>query len=290
MLILVGAVIVLGSVVGGYLMAGGAMGVLVQPAEFVVIGGAAVGSLLISTPPKVLKLTVAQIKGALGSGTGKEEYVELLSMLYLIFKQVQQSGVMSLEAHFEDPQKSSILSRFPRFLARHEAVDFLADSAKVIIVGGIAAHDLEALMDEDLKVHHEEALKPSSALAKIGDALPGLGIVAAVLGVVVTMGALGGPPEEIGHKVAAALVGTFLGILLCYGLFGPLAGSMAKINDAESQYYHCLRVAVISFIKGSPPIIAIEFGRRTIPSACRPTFTEMEKTCKGAQVAAPPAA
>ncbi len=282
MLIIVGAVIVLGSVVGGYLMAGGAMGVLMQPSEFVVIGGAAVGSLLISTPPKVLKLTVAQIKGALGSSTGKAEYVELLSMLYLIFKQVQQSGVMSLEAHFEDPQKSAILSRFPRFLARHEAVDFLADSAKVIIVGGIAAHDLEALMDEDLKVHHEEALKPSSALAKIGDALPGLGIVAAVLGVVITMGHIDAPPAEIGHHVGAALVGTFLGILMSYGFVAPLAGNLETRVGADQYYAFCIKAGLLAVYKGNPPAIAIEFARRVLPHDVRPSFNETEKFCRAA--------
>ena len=164
----------------------------------------------------------------MGGGFTKSDYVDLLSLLYLVFKQVQQSGVMSLEAHFEDPAKSPILSRYPTFLARHDAVDFLADSAKVIIVGGIAAHDLEALMDEDLQVHHHEALRPASALAKIGDALPGLGIVAAVLGVVITMGHIDGPVEEIGHHVGAALIGTFLGILLSYGVVQPIAQALEQ--------------------------------------------------------------
>ncbi len=147
-------------------------------------------------------------------------------MLYQIFKQVQQSGVMSLEPHFENPAQSTLLTKYPKFLARHEALDFLADSVKVIIVGGIAAHDLEALMDEDLKVHHDEALRPAAALTKIGDALPGLGIVAAVLGIVITMGHIDGPPAEIGHHVGAALVGTFLGILLSYGFVQPIAGAL----------------------------------------------------------------
>jgi chemotaxis protein MotA len=282
MLLIVGAIIVLGSVVGGFLMAGGELGVLIQPSEFVVIGGAAIGSLLISTPPKVLKTTIAQIKGVLGTGTSKEEYVELLSMLYLIFKQVQQSGVMSLESHFEDPAKSSILSRFPKFLARHEAVDFLADSAKVIIVGGIAPHDLEALMDEDLKVHHEEALKPSSALQKISDALPGLGIVAAVLGVVITMGHIDAPPAEIGHHVGAALVGTFLGILMSYGFVAPLATSIETRVGDEQYYAFCIKAGLLAVYKGNPPAIAIEFARRVLPHDVRPSFNETEKFCRAA--------
>jgi len=184
MLILIGLVVVLGAVVGGFIMAGGELMVLIQPSEFIVIGGAALGSLIVSTPVKVIKLGLTQVKGVIGGATPAEEYASLLAMLYQVFKQVQQAGVMSLEAHFEDPAKSTILEKYPKFLARHEAVDFLADSVKVLIVGGIAAHDLEALMDEDLKAHHDEALKPASALTKIGDALPGLGIVAAVLLVV----------------------------------------------------------------------------------------------------------
>jgi len=283
MFVVIGFVVVIGGVVGGYLMAGGALGVLNQPSEFVVIGGAAIGSLLVSTPPKVLSLSLSQIKAALtGAGARKQDYIDLLSMLYQIFKLVQQSGVMALESHFEDPTKSAILVRYPRFLARHEAVDFLADSAKVIIVGGISAHDLEALMDEDLRVHHEEALKPSAALAKIGDALPGLGIVAAVLGIVITMGHIDGPPEEIGHHVGAALVGTFLGILLSYGFCQPLSANLeARVGD-EAYYCICMKAGLLALYKGNPPAIAIEFARRVLPHDVRPTFNETEAFCRAA--------
>jgi chemotaxis protein MotA len=281
-LIIVGAVVVLGAVIGGFLMAGGVLAVLIQPSEFVVIGGAAVGSLLISTPPKVLKAAIAQIKGAFGSGLGKADYVDLLAMLYLIFKQIQQSGVMSLEAHFEDPAKSTILSRYPKFLANHEALDFLADSAKVIIVGGIAAHDLEALMDEDLHSHHEAALKPASAINKVGDALPGLGIVAAVLGIVITMGHIDAPPAEIGHHVGAALVGTFLGILMSYGFLGPLASAL-EARVADDQYYPiCIKAGLLAVYKGNPPAIAIEFARRVLPHDVRPSFNDTEQFCRAA--------
>ena len=203
-------------------------------------------------------------------------------MLYQIFKLVQQSGVMALEAHFEDPQKSTILLRYPKFLARHEAVDFLADSAKVVIVGGISAHDLEALMDEDLRVHHEEALKPSAALAKIGDALPGLGIVAAVLGIVITMGHIDGPPEEIGHHVGAALVGTFLGILLSYGFCQPLSANLEGRVGDEAYYCICMKAGLLALYKGNPPAIAIEFARRVLPHDVRPTFNETEAFCRAA--------
>ena len=288
MLMIVGLFVVLVAVVGGFLMAGGELMVLFQPAEFVVIGGAALGALVVGTPFKVIKLGVQQIKGVFGGETPASEYASLLAMLYQVFKQVQQAGVMSLEAHFEDPPKSSILEKYPKFLARHEAVDFLADSVKVLIVGGIAPHDLEALMDEDLKAHHDEALKPASALTKIGDALPGLGIVAAVLGIVITMGHIDGPPAEIGHHVGAALVGTFLGILLSYGLCQPIAQAMEQRVADEAYYCICIKAGLLAIYKGNPPAIAVEFARRVLPHAVRPSFNETEKFCKAA--AAPPQA
>ena len=287
MLIIVGLSVVVAAVVGGYLMAGGSLLVLVQPSEFVVIGGAAVGSLIVSTPKTVLLAIVAQIKGAMAGGTVKEDYVDLLSMLYQVFKQVQQGGVMSLEPHFEDPSKSPLLTRYPKFLGRHEAVDFLADSVKIIIVGGIASHDLEALMDEDLKAHHDEALRPSSALTKIGDALPGLGIVAAVLGVVITMGHIDAPAAEVGHHIGAALVGTFLGILMSYGFVQPLAAALeARVNE-DSYYCLCIKAGLLSVYKGNPPAIAVEFARRVLPHSVRPTFNETEQFCRAATAAAP---
>jgi chemotaxis protein MotA len=282
MLLIIGLVVVLGSVVVGYLMAGGDLLVLNQPSEFVVICGAAIGSLIVSTPVSVLKNTIAQLKGVMGGGFTKKDYVDLLSLLYLVFKQVQQSGVMSLETHFEDPAKSPILSRYPKFLARHDAVDFLADSAKVIIVGGIAAHDLETLMDEDLQVHHHEALRPSAALAKIGDALPGLGIVAAVLGVVITMGHIDGPVEEIGHHVGAALIGTFLGILLSYGVVQPISQSLEQRVGEDHYYCLCIKAGLLAVYKGNPPAIAVEFARRVLPHSVRPSFNETEQFCRAA--------
>jgi chemotaxis protein MotA len=190
----------------------------------------------------------------------------------------------------EEPSKSQLFSKYKNFAKNHHAVYFVCDTLRMAITGGVGAFELDQMMELDIEVHHREVATPVAALSTMADALPGLGIVAAVLGVVITMGALGGPPEEIGHKVAAALVGTFLGILLCYGLFGPLASSMAKVNDAESEYYNVLRVGLINFIKGTPPILAVEMARRSIPSESRPTFTEMEKACKGAAAAVAPAA
>lgn len=280
MFVLIGAVTVLGCVVTGYLLEGGKLPALLQPAELLIIGGAAVGSLLISTPTKVLKGLLGQIRHAFGAGTGKAQYLSLLSMMYQLFKIIQQAGVMALESHFEDPSASPIMSRYPDFLVRRDAVDFLADSVKVIIVGGIAPHDLESLMDEDVDVHHEEALRPSGTLSKMGDALPGLGIVAAVLGVVITMAAIDGPPAEIGEKVGAALVGTFLGILLCYGFVSPLATKLEHHVNDEGYYLKCIKTGVLAVYKGFPPAIAVEFARRVIPGDARPTFDETEQACK----------
>jgi chemotaxis protein MotA len=290
MLLIIGAVVVLASVAGGYLMEGGKVLVLNQPAEFLIIGGAAAGSLLIGTPPAVVKQLVTQCTRLFSAPLGKNAYVDLLSMLYQLFKLGQQSGVMALESHFEAPSSSAILSKYPGFLARHHAVDFLADSVKVIIIGGLAPHDLETLMEQDLEVHHHQAARPGATLSKVADALPGLGIVAAVLGVVITMGAIDGPASEIGHKVGAALVGTFLGILLSYGFTQPLASSLEQRVAEEAYYEQCIKAGVLAMYKGLPPMVAIEFARRVLPGEIRPTFDETEKLCKGVKAEATAAA
>jgi chemotaxis protein MotA len=283
MLLIVGSVVVIVSIVVGYLMEGGALGALFQPAELVIIGGAALGALLISTPMPLLKRLFGSVGAFFKDGPGKQEYLEMLGMMYQTFRLTQQSGVMALEAHCDDPQSSSIFSRFPKFLANHHAVDFFTDSIRVIIMGGVTPFDLESMMDLDLEVHHHEALKPAQALAKVGDALPGMGIVAAVLGVVITMGAIDGPPSEIGHKVGAALVGTFLGILMCYGFVGPMATSLEHKVDFDGQYLATIKCGVLALSKGLAPAIAVEFARRSIPSELRPTFSETEQYCRAPQ-------
>jgi chemotaxis protein MotA len=283
MLLIVGSVVVLAAIVAGYLMEGGALLALNQPAELVIIGGAALGSMLISTPLPLLKRLAASFGTFFKDGPGKQEYLEMLGMMYQTFRLTQQSGVMALEAHCDDPKSSSIFARFPKFLANHHAVDFFTDSVRVIIMGGVSPFDLESMMDLDLEVHHHEALKPAQALAKVGDALPGMGIVAAVLGVVITMGAIDGPPSEIGHKVGAALVGTFLGILACYGFVGPMATSLEHKVDFEGQYLATIKCGVLGLSKGLAPAIAVEFARRSIPSDLRPTFSETEQYCRAPQ-------
>jgi chemotaxis protein MotA len=287
MFVIIGVLIVIGAVVGGYLMEHGHLAVLLQPAELVIIGGAAIGTLFIANP---LATVIGIVKGALGvlkpSRFTKAFYIESLKMMNDLFMYARKNGLVKLEGDVEEPEKSPVFSKYPGFLKDPHAVHFVCDTLRMSISGGIGAFELDQMMELDMEIHHHDSSQPVSALTTVADALPGLGIVAAVLGVVITMGSLGGPPEEIGHKVAAALVGTFLGILLCYGFLGPLASYMGKLNEAEGEYFRVLRVGVISFVKGSAPILAIEFARRTIPGNLRPTFKEMEAACKGGGAAA----
>jgi chemotaxis protein MotA len=274
-------------VLGGYLMEHGNIRVLIQPAELVVIGGAAIGTVLIANPLHILKQIAAGVAGVFGgSKFTKQRYLDSLKMMYELLNKARREGLMALEADVEDPAKSPILSKYPVFLKDHHVRDYFCDTMRMAI-SGVEAFDLDQLLDLDMEVHHNGAGLPIASLSSMADSLPGLGIVAAVLGVVITMGALGGPPEEIGHKVAAALVGTFLGILLCYGLVGPLASSMQKTSDDEGAYLHVLRVMMISFLKGTAPIMSVEFARRAIPGHVRPGFLEVEKHCKGHGDAAP---
>ena len=247
------------------------------------IGGAAAGILMISTPMTVLKELIGQCKRLLSPPPGHGEYRDLLVMLYQLFRAAQATGVMALEPHFDNPAESSILSKYPKFLARKRALTFLADSARVVIVGGIAPQDFDHLMTEDLEVRLREQLMPSSTLAKVGDALPGLGIVAAVLGVVITMQAIDGPPSEIGHKVGAALVGTFLGILLSYGFVQPLSASLEHRVEEELNTEQAIRAGLLAMYKGFAPAIAVEFARRVIPEEARPSFEDVEELCRAAR-------
>ena len=282
MFAIIGAVVVIGAIIGGYLMEHGNLMVLVQPAELIIIGGAAVGTTLIANPLSVIKKVVGGALGVLKpSKFDKAYYLSTLKMLNDLFVYARKNGMVKLETDVEEPAKSPVFQKYPVFLKDHHAVNFICDSLRMSISGGVGHFELDQMMEIDMEVHHHEIGVPVSAISSVADALPGLGIVAAVLGVCITMGAIGGPPEEIGHKVAAALVGTFLGILLCYGFIGPLAANMAKLNDAEGSYYHVLRIALISYIRGSAPILAVEFARRAIPPEVRPSFREMESTCRG---------
>jgi len=290
MFVIIGIVIVIGAIVGGYLMEHGNIRVLLQPAELIIIGGAALGTVLIANPLHILKKIAAGITGVFGgSKYTKEWYMESLKMMYELFSRARKEGLMALESDSDNPEQSPVFSKYPKFLKDHHALPFVCDTIRMAAGGGIEPFDVDQMIESDMEVHHHDAGQPVAALSTMADSLPGLGIVAAVLGVVITMGALGGPPEEIGHKVAAALVGTFLGILLCYGFIGPIAANMAKAMEEEHAYYHVLRVVIVAFIKGSPPSIAVEYGRRSIPGNVRPPFQDMEKYLKDKGGETPPA-
>ena len=287
---IIGILIVIGAITGGYLMEHGNIKVLLQPAELLIIGGAAIGTVLIANPLHILKKIAAGVGGVFsGSKFTKERYVESLKMMYDLFNKARKEGLMGLESDVEEPSKSPVFSKHPKFLKDHHVRDFVCDTLRMAVTGA-DPFDLDQLLDLDMEVHHLDAGQPIAALSSMADSLPGLGIVAAVLGVVITMGALGGPPEEIGRKVAAALVGTFLGILLCYGFVGPIAANMAKSAEEERAYLYVLRVVMITFLKGTAPIMAVEAARRAIPGHVRPSFLDVEKACRGGGSAEAPAA
>lgn len=281
MLTLFGILFGLGCVIGGFIMEGGNPAALFIPAEYVIIAGCAVGTLVAMSTPRVLKRLGAQFGLMMkGDTSSKAKYLELLTMLYDLFQVTKKEGLLGLEAHVEDPHKSEIFSKYPAFLANHHAMAFLCDTVKIIITSNLPAHDLEALMDSDIDTHHAEQMQPISVLQTVSDSLPGLGIVAAVLGIVITMGAIDGPAAEVGHKVAAALVGTFLGLLMSYGIFNPIATQMGLVAQAESRYYQVMKTALVAFWKMLPALVAVEFARRTIETDQRPTFRELEEACR----------
>src|SRR5271165_3116832 len=281
MFAIIGIVIVIAAIMGGYLMEHGNVKVLLQPAELLIIGGAAIGTVLIANPLHILKKIASGVAGVFsGSKFTKERYIDSLKMMYDLFNKARKEGLMGLESDVEEPSKSTVFSKHPKFLKDHHVRDFVCDTLRMAVTGA-EPFDLDQLLDLDMEVHHLDSAQPIAALSTMADSLPGLGIVAAVLGVVITMSALGGPPEEIGHKVAAALVGTFLGILLCYGFVGPIAANMASSAEDDRAYLYVLRVVMISFLKGTAPIMAVEAARRAIPGHVRPSFHEVEKACRG---------
>jgi len=277
MFAIAGILVVFGAVVGGYLMEHGNLKVLVQPAELLIIGGAAVGTLLTANPLSILKAILGSLSAVFGNCKyDKSAYQSTLKQMYDVMQKARKKGLTELEADVENPGKSPLFSKWD-----HHLRDFVCDTLRMAMTGGPTPFELDQLMELDMEVHHHSAHLPVAALSTVADSLPGLGIVAAVLGVVITMGALGGPPEEMGKKVAAALVGTFLGILLCYGVLGPMAGKMGHVAEEEGHFYHVVRVALIAFLKGTSPQMAVEFGRRAVPGDVRPSFQELENACKG---------
>ncbi|MEP4377526.1 MAG: flagellar motor stator protein MotA [Alphaproteobacteria bacterium] len=278
MLVIVGWVMVLGCVLGGYVAMGGKLGVLYQPFELVIIGGAGVGAYITSNPKHVLKKTGKGFKTALkGPANSKEDYLELLSMMYATFKLAKAKGNLALEQHIENPHDSELFSNFPNFSGDHHAVEFFCDYLRLVTLGTENPHELEALMDEELDVHHMEDEQTATAMQLLSDGFPALGIVAAVLGIIKTMGSITEPPEILGKLIGGALVGTFLGILLAYGFVGPLASAIKMVQEANSKYLTCLKAGILAHVAGNAPAVSVEFARKTLLSSVRPTFAELEE-------------
>ncbi|QPJ65798.1 MAG: flagellar motor stator protein MotA [Candidatus Nitrohelix vancouverensis] len=279
--VIVGLCVVFGCVVGGYLMAHGALGILWQPAEFVIIFGAAFGVFIITSSGQVMKNVLHSMKGMLSARHYTEkDYMELLQVLNSVFSVVKKQGLVALEAHLDKPQKSPIFARHKNFLKNEHALHLTTDSFRMLCSSKMEAHQLDSLMEAEIDAYHEEMMASSKNVANIGDSLPGLGIVAAVLGVVITMQKINEPPEVLGHHIGAALVGTFIGILGAYGVVGPLAKKMEWMADQEKEYLNILRYIIVGFVGGLQPQICIEFGRIMIPEPARPTFLKAEKILK----------
>ena len=279
---IIGYVIIFGGVIGGFVIEGGPISILNQPVEFLIIGGAGIGALVVGTPLKVLAALGKKLKTAIvGNGSTKSDYMELFAMLYEIFSIMRKSGEMALEKDVDNPENSEIFKKYPQFTSNHAAKNMLLDSLRLVISGSANADELSHLMDEEIATHEEEARRPAGVLAKTADAFPGLGIVAAVLGVIIAMGSMDQGPEVLGHKIAVALVGTFIGILACYGILQPLVQKMEILMVEESKYLECIKTGILAYLHGAAPIIAVEYARRVVFSTERPSAQELEEACRG---------
>jgi len=281
MFVIIGIVFGVACIMVGYIMHGGQIAVLMQVTEFIILGGAAIGIFLASNGKDGVQATIKAGIGVLKPDPyTKSAFIDLLKMMYQLFNVARKEGLLGLEKHIETPAESDIMKKFPSFVSNHHASDFLCDTLKVILTGAVGPHDLSEMMELDLEIAHKEAHRPAEAVQTIADAMPAVGIVAAVLGVIITMGKIGGEASAIGHSVAAALVGTFLGIFLAYCIFMPISKAMEAKLFPEEQYMNCIRFALFSFARGESPVTCIEFARRNIAPALRPGFTEVEKAVK----------
>ena len=277
----IGAIVVLVGVIGGYVAHHGPLHVLFQPTEIMIIGGAGLGAFIIGNPMSTIKLAIKlAMKAWLGKGPSKEAYLELLQMLFQLFQVFRKDGPQAVERHIEEPEKSEIFKAYPTFMKNHHAVHFLCDTMKITLSADLSQYDVDDLLDNDIKVMHEEEHAASHAINAVAEAMPGLGIVAAVLGVVITMGVLDQGTEVIGKSIAAALVGTFMGVLMCYGFIGPTASKMNLDIAAEGRYLACIKAAMVALQRGAPPLVCVEYARRSIFPHERPTFTEMDTATK----------
>jgi chemotaxis protein MotA len=281
MFIIIGLIVVLGCVAGGFAMVDGPFHVLVQPSEFVVIGGAGIGATIAANPLKMLMLLTKQLPAALkGSPYNKDTFLECLKMQYDVYVNAKKGGLLSLEGDVNDPHKSAIFSKYPAFVHNHHAVDFFCDALKLLVNGAAQPEELEMMMESEMETHHAEGAIVPGILTRLSDSMPGLGIVAAVLGIVVTMQHIAGSPEEIGHHVAAALVGTFLGLLMSYGIIAPIATNIENLAIDEAKYFACLKAGFVAFANGAAPLTSVEFARKTIFSFERPSSADLEAKLK----------
>lgn len=281
MFVIIGYVVILAAIFGSFVLGGGHLAALLQPYEVMSIGGAGLGAFLVANNPKVVKATLAALPTVLkGSRYTKAMYVDLLAMLYEILSKVRKEGLMSIERDIEAPAESAIFSKYPAIAGDHHALEFLTDYLRMMVGGNLNAFEIENLMDNEIETHHHEGEVPIHALAKTADALPAFGIIAAVMGVVHTMESVGIPPAELGKLIAAALVGTFLGILLSYGFVGPLATALEHKLNESSKMFQCMKVTLLASMNGYAPQVAIEFGRKVLYSTERPGFLELEEEVK----------
>jgi chemotaxis protein MotA len=288
MLVLVGYVMVLGAVFGGYSLAGGHMGAMYQPLELLMIGGAALGAFVIGSPGKTIKAVLRVLPTLLqGSKYTKALYMELMALLYEILDKTRKEGLLAIERDIEDPKKSALFKKYPKVLKDHHLVEFITDYLRLMVSGKLNAIEIEALMDSEIQTHHQEGEIPAHALQRVADGLPAFGIVAAVMGVVHTMESVGLPPSELGLLIAHALVGTFLGILMSYGFVGPLCGVLEQKLHEATKALECIKVTLLASLNDAVPSVAVEFGRKVLYSTERPGFAELEKHVKGAAKAAP---
>ncbi len=281
MFVIIGCVVVIACVLGGYVMGHGNLSVLFQPAEYIIIVGSAIGGLIIASPPKILGLIIKGMIGMLSAKSYmKPDYLEALMLLSDIFTKIRKEGLVSIEADVDNPEASPIFSKYPKFLKNHHAVALVTDTLRTVMTTSISPHELEALLDNELEAHHEEAMISSRSVNNMADSLPGLGIVACVMGVVITMGYISEPPEILGAHIGAALVGTFTGVLLCYGFFGPMAKNLEVIANENKEYMNVFKVGLVAFVGGAAPQIAVEFARRVVPAVVKPSFIEVEEAIR----------
>jgi chemotaxis protein MotA len=280
-LVIVGYIVVCGSVFGGFVLAGGHMAILFQPIELLMIGGAAVGASLVGNNSKTIKASLKALPGIFkGSKYTKAMYMELMTMLFDVLTKIRKEGLMSIESDIEKPEESPLFSKYPLVVSDHHLMEFLSDYLRLMVSGNMDAFQIENLMDNELETHHHEGAVPAHFMAKLGDGLPAFGIVAAVMGVVHTMESVGIPPAELGILIAKALVGTFLGILLAYGFVAPIASLMEQKLDESSKTFQCIKVTLLASLNGYAPALSVEFGRKVLYSTERPTFSELEEHIK----------